>query len=250
MKWLAGLGEIFPGSLYIKLEKHAGAGETSLDKLARLARQAGIPCTASHNIYYIEKNQSEQQRLLASIRLNKPLRLINPSDLPPPEAHFLTAAEMEQRFFHHPQALLTASEIAERCSLKLPLGEVKFPEIDLPKGLPPIQVLRQKAEKGARHKYGEITAEINDRLDHEIGVIDELGFAPLFLIMERVIEFARSKGIPTASRGFGFIVAGCPLPGDNRPGSDPPEFVLRTLFKPRPPDAPRYRYRPVLQPPG
>ncbi len=201
LKWLAGLGEIYPGRLYIKLEKHAGIGETGVDKLARLARQAAIPCTVSHNVYYIDKNQSEQQRLLASIRLNKPLSQVIPLDLPPPEAHFLTAAEMEQRFYHHPQALLTASEIAERCSLKLPLGEVKFPEITLPENQTAIQVLRQKAEKGACHKYGGITAEIKDRLDHEIRVIDELGFAPLFLIMERVIEFARSKGIPTASRG-------------------------------------------------
>jgi DNA-directed DNA polymerase III PolC len=201
LKWLTGLSEIFPSCLYIKLELNTFGENTSLYKLARLARQAGIPCAASHNIYHITESQAGQARLLAAIQTNKTLAQVTPADLPPPEAHFLNSAEMERRFFHHPQALLTTVEIAERCNLKLPLGQVKFPKIDLPENLTPIEVLASRAETGACAIYGQITPEISQRLNHEIGVIDELGFAPLFLIMDQVIDFARRSGIPTSSRG-------------------------------------------------
>src|SRR3990170_8387190 len=115
---------------------------------------------------------------------------------------------MELHFQNYPEALANTMEVAERCRLELPLGVTRFPEIPLPAGLTPIRVLEQKAREGAVKLYGESaqnrnepTPEIQERLAHELTVIDQCGYAPLFLIMEDIVRFAREKGVPISSRG-------------------------------------------------
>jgi len=71
----------------------------------------------------------------------------------------------------------------------------------LPQGSSPDQLLRQKAIQGARRLYGEITPELQRRLDHELGAISASGYAVLFLVMEEILGFARQSGIPYSSRG-------------------------------------------------
>ncbi|MBI4315513.1 MAG: DNA polymerase III subunit alpha, partial [Chloroflexi bacterium] len=61
--------------------------------------------------------------------------------------------------------------------------------------------LRHKAYEGARGLYGNITPEIDSRLAHELSVIGERGYAPLFLIMQEILDYARQTGVPISSRG-------------------------------------------------
>jgi DNA-directed DNA polymerase III PolC len=88
-----------------------------------------------------------------------------------------------------------------RCQLELPLDTPRFPQVRLPEGQTAIQTLRMRAEQGAIKRYGQITPRIQDRLDHELSVIEIKGYAPLFLIMEEIVSHARQLGIPISSRG-------------------------------------------------
>jgi DNA-directed DNA polymerase III PolC len=108
---------------------------------------------------------------------------------------------MAKRFAGYPAALAATREIAERCRLELPLGVPHYPAIQLPAGSSAAEVLRQRAQAGAVHLYGETNQEIAGRLDHELAVIEARGYAPLFLIMEEIIRYAREQGIPISSRG-------------------------------------------------
>jgi DNA polymerase III alpha subunit len=108
---------------------------------------------------------------------------------------------MAKRYAEFPQALAATREIAERCQLELPLGVPHHPEIPLPPGATPEQVLRQRAEAGAQQIYGEITPDIQSRLDHELEVIAACGYATLFLVMEEILQHARRTGVPYSSRG-------------------------------------------------
>ncbi|MGB6420932.1 MAG: hypothetical protein WBF05_03750, partial [Anaerolineales bacterium] len=119
----------------------------------------------------------------------------------PPEAFFQNQKDMEARFYHYPQTLATTLEIADRCQVELPLSVPHFPEILLPEGITPVQILRQKAEAGACLRYSDITPEIQTRLNHELEVIGDCGYAPLFLVMEEIVNFTRQNGIPISSRG-------------------------------------------------
>jgi DNA polymerase-3 subunit alpha len=108
---------------------------------------------------------------------------------------------MTERMPNFPQALEATQEIASRCQLELPLGLLHFPEIQLSDGMTSQELLRLKAQDGATRLYGQITPDLQARLDHELSVIGEYGYASLFLIVEEILNFARREGIPFSSRG-------------------------------------------------
>ncbi len=195
------LRDLFPDRLYIELQKHTPDDEAATARLASLARSLSLPVAATHSIHYLTPDDAHRQRLLTAIRLNTPLRDLPPEASAPPGAHFLTSAEMAARFADLPEAIAATCEIADRCHLTLPLGQPHYPEVNLPPGATAIQVLRQKAEAGARRLYGDLTPELRARLDHELAVIGERGYAPLFLIMEEILTHARQTGVPASSRG-------------------------------------------------
>lgn len=199
--YLGQLAEIFAERLYVELQHFQTSDQRRNHELAALATRLQLPAVATNNVHFGKSGQAGLQRLLSAMRLNCTL-----ADLPmdiavSPACDFKTGEQMENLFSDFPQAIAATHEIAERCNVELPLGVPHYPEFPLPPGETPLSVLRQRAEKGARQQYGEITKTIRKRLDRELKVIDERGYAPLFLIMAEILDFARSENVPTASRG-------------------------------------------------
>ena len=190
------LRDIFSDRLYVNLQHPKQAHE-----LANLAQQLSLPTVVTHPIYYLHPEEAILQRTLAAVRLNKTIATLPKEAAAPEDAHFLTAEEMESRFSDFPEALALTTEIAKRCKFELPIGGSQMPIVPLPSGLTAFQHLRQKAVEGAIKLYGEMTPAIQERLDHELEIIARMGFEPIFLIVEDVLNFARQKGVPFSSRG-------------------------------------------------
>ncbi|HEX7395379.1 MAG TPA: DNA polymerase III subunit alpha, partial [Anaerolineaceae bacterium] len=190
------LREIFPKRLYLTLQDPAVALP-----LADLSRRLSIPLVVSHPIYYLTPGQASLQRTLAAIRLNCPLDRLPANAAVPAGSYFVNAREIENRFRGFRAALAASREIADRCCFDLPLGVPHMPTVPLPDGLSAPQFLRQKAEAGAVELYGSISPEVRLRLDHELEVIARMGFEPVFLIVEELLDFARQHGVPFSSRG-------------------------------------------------
>lgn len=190
------LMEIFPDRLYAALRDPTEAASVS-----NLARKLGLRTVVTYPVYYATPEQAGLQRTLTAIRLNQVEDNLPEKAFASPNAYFMSPLEMESRFKDHPEALVATAQIAERCKFNLPLGGSQMPVVPLPAGLTAAQHLRQKAEKGARTLYGEITPAIKARLDHELEVIARMGFEPIFLIVEDILNFARRSGVPFSSRG-------------------------------------------------
>jgi len=142
---------------------------------------------AVHPIYYLHPEQAALQRTLTAIRLNQTVGKVPVRS----GMHFLSLQEMERRFAGFPEALSATNEIAERCRFDFPLGVPHMPTVPLPEGVSAAEYLREKAFAGARKLYGELTPEIQSRLNHELETIARMGFEPIFLIVEDILNFAR-----------------------------------------------------------
>jgi DNA polymerase-3 subunit alpha len=200
--WLEALASSFPGSLYVELQKGSQIGDHFWAlQLASLAKKQNLPVVASGNSYYEQPSESHLQQVVTAIRLNTSIRDLNNAVFAPPGAYLAAPDEMALRFSQFPQALEATLEIAERCSIDLPLDVPHYPEIKLPSSQTSWELLRQKSYTGAMQRYGELTAPIQQRLDHELDVIRQCGYSSLFLIMGEIIDFARQAGIPFSSRG-------------------------------------------------
>jgi DNA polymerase-3 subunit alpha len=201
IRYLGHLAELFPDRLYIELLRRTPEEGVISEHLVRLGNDLKIPRVATNDIHYLRQNQAYLQKLVTAIRLNQPLSTLPRDASCPAGSYFTNADEMQTRFSDLPGAIAATQEIADRCNLELPLNIPRFPEVLLPAGQTAIQVLRQKAGNGGRKRYGQIDSRIQERLDHELQVIEEKGYTPLFLIMEEIVAHARQKGIPISSRG-------------------------------------------------
>ncbi|MEA3440828.1 MAG: DNA polymerase III subunit alpha, partial [Chloroflexota bacterium] len=200
--WLGHLADIFHDRMYIELQHHRREDVLWNARLCATAERMSLPTVATHSVHYLSPAQAALQRVVSGIRMNMPHHeVLDNDELAAPEAHFLTQEDMRTRFAQAPAAIQATIEIAERCHADLPLGESHFPEVPVPDGKTAIGVLRTKAERGARNLYGSVTPDISQRLDSELSVIEQSGYAPLFLVMEEIVSFTQERDIPISSRG-------------------------------------------------
>ena len=131
------------------------------------------------------------------------------------DEHYLkTAAEMRSLFAELPEACDNTLWIAERADVEIEFGRPQLPEFPLPDGLRHARTtyLRHLTLEGARERYGDpLPAEVAERLDYELGVIERMGFCAYFLVVWDLIRHARSA---TAS--------GWDRAGDRRPAAASP----------------------------
>ena len=76
---------------------------------------------------------------------------------------------MEQLFKDVPEALTNSKRIADMTDLQITFGELRLPHFPVPDGYTVETWLREECERGLRQRYGEVTDELQERLDYELG---------------------------------------------------------------------------------
>jgi DNA polymerase III alpha subunit len=100
-----------------------------------------------------------------------------------------------------PEAVWNAEYIAENCSVDLEFKKYKFPSFPLPYSETPFSHLWKVAFRGLEERYRPITDQAVKRLQHELEVIEELGFCDYFLIVWDIVREAKKRGMMTLGRG-------------------------------------------------
>ena len=197
---LEALRVIFSDRLYVQID-HILHDPRLMGSLWRLAQEARLPVAATSATYFLTEDDHELQATLSAIRLNMRKDHVQLETLPARRAFFHSSPQLAGRYRDFPDALETAAKIVARCELELPLDRVQFPVLELPEGESVDERLRRLAIEGAQMRYGEVTPEIQDRLEHELRSIADQGYAPLFLIMADILRYAREADVPSGSRG-------------------------------------------------
>src|SRR5262249_13284152 len=117
-------------------------------------------------------------------------------------SYYITSEEEMLRLFEElPQAVHTSGEVAQSVDLELEFGRIAMPAIDLPPGVTTDEHLRNVAYEGAKRRYGELTAEIRQRIEYELDVVRTTGFAAYLLLVSEIVGEARRRRIPVGVRG-------------------------------------------------
>lgn len=193
---------IFSNSFYIELQADDYPHSNWLNQqLTALAEIEKIPIVATSNVHYARELQFPVHDLLSCIRLKCDIRSPH-AHRPLNSSRWLHPAEVaEQRFCRYPDAIRNTLAIAERCDVVVKLNQTLFPEFELPVGRNAVHYLRELVFAGASERYPKVTQEIASRLNHELNIIDTLGYADYFLVVWDIVNFARKRNIRCAGRG-------------------------------------------------
>ena len=203
-----------PDGYYLEVQRHPGMPELEAVNagLVEIARELGIRLVATNDPHYIFPEDAEAHDILLCLQTNKtrndPDRLRMPDD----SFYLKSAEEMAALFSDMPEVLENTLRVAELCNLELEFGRVELPEFPLPAGHTPDSYLRMLCEEGLRRRYGaNLRPEHWERLNYELGVIQQMGFALYILIVWDFVNFARQQRIPGQPRGSaaGSIVLYC-----------------------------------------
>ncbi|MDH5661412.1 MAG: DNA polymerase III subunit alpha, partial [Elusimicrobiota bacterium] len=179
-------------------------------ELVKLGKEMGIPLVATNDCHYVDKTDAYAQEILLCIGTGKTLD--DPSHLKfsTEEFYFKSPREMKQIFAEIPEAIKSTIEITEECSLQLDFETMHLPDYKVPGKHSHDDYLRNLCEQGLQTRYRKVTPDIRKRLDYELSVISQMGFASYFLIVWDFIEYAKRQKImigPGRGSGAGSLVA-------------------------------------------
>ncbi|MGJ8668799.1 MAG: DNA polymerase III subunit alpha [Oceanococcus sp.] len=206
--------ELFGDRLYMDLQR-TGLKDHLLAPALDLALRLDIPVLASNEVRFLDSEDfhSHEARVCIhdSDRLDDARRVRRYSD----SQYLKSAPEMAELFADIPAALSNTVEFAKRCNLKLEFGNNVLPDYPVPDGYTAESFLAEEARKGLdrRFELGRLHAseqDYRDRLEREIGVINEMGFPGYFLIVADFIRWSRENDVPVGpgrGSGAGSVVA-------------------------------------------
>ncbi len=217
----AGYRDIFGADRYfIEVQDHGLADQHAILRAQfALGDELGIPVVATNDLHYTLKEDAKPHDVLLCIQQKKLQSDLKRLKFDSEEFYLKSAEEMRHLFRERPDACDQTLRIAERSEVDLIYGDrapaeerYHLPRFETPGGLDRDTYLRRLVDEGAVQRYGAVTAEIGDRIEHELGVITSMGFGGYFLIVWDLIRHAREQGIrvgPGRGSAAGSVVSYC-----------------------------------------
>lgn len=179
--------------------------------LSGFASDAGVSLVATNAVCYHRRERRMLQDVVTCVRHGVSIEQAGYRLRANAERHLKRPEEMARLFRRYPGAIERTVEIAERCAgFSLDELRYEYPEEVVPAGWTAMEHLRALTEEGARKRFpGGVPGSVLSQIAHELGLIEELGYAPYFLTVHDIVRFAESRGILCQGRGAAANSAVC-----------------------------------------
>jgi error-prone DNA polymerase len=190
------------------------------DALAEVALRRGVAVVATNDVRYAVPSQRRLACALAAVRARRSLHDVDGWLPPGAGAHLRSGEEQARRFARYPGVVEAAASLGRSCAFDLRLVAPSLPPFPCPDGLDEMAYLRRLVAEGAARpdRYGPrpevvagetLRARAWRQIDHELAVIDALGFPGYFLIVWDIVRFCERNDIYCQGRGSAANSAAC-----------------------------------------
>ncbi|MDQ2712728.1 MAG: DNA polymerase III subunit alpha [Acidobacteriota bacterium] len=197
------------GNFFLELQDHGlEQDKLLLPKVNRMSSETGIPLVVTNDSHYLTCDDVRAHEILLCIQTGKTMSDPNRMRFSTPDFYVKSRVEMMKLFGEVEHALDRTWDIAQRCHVKLEKVKDPFPRFDVPPEHNADSYFAQIAREGfdkrrarleARRQQGRLKHDIPvyiERLEREIGMIQQMKFSGYFLIVWDFIRFAKQRGIP------------------------------------------------------
>ena len=193
--------ELFGEDYYIELQDHGldDQKRTNPD-LIKIAQELGIEMVITNDSHYLRMEDADMHDTLLCMNTNSDKDDPNRFHFANNEFYVKTVSQLRDSFKWmdsetFDRCISNTVKIAEKCE-KLCIGKSPLPNYPVPDGYTNETYLAYLVHCGMKKRYGELTKELKDRMEYEISVINQMGFAAYFLLTWDFIHYAKTHGIP------------------------------------------------------
>ena len=221
----------FGADFYLEIMRHKQEDENRVNQtLIAFAKKHNVKLIATNNTYYVNKEDANAHDILLCVKDGE--KQATPIGrgrgyrygLTNQEYYFKSGDEMKQLFADLPEAIINIQEIIDKTEPYSLYRDVLLPKFKIPDEFEVEEdkvdggvrgenaYLKHLTMEGAKRRYGEITPEIQERLDFELLTISNSGYPGYFLIVQDFIAEARKMDVsvgPGRGSAAGSAVAYC-----------------------------------------
>ncbi|KKW93235.1 OB-fold nucleic acid binding domain-containing protein [Sphingobium chungbukense] len=173
-----------------------------LHRLDAAARSAGVRAVATGDVLYHEPERRPLQDVVSAIREHCTIDTLGFRRERFMDRNLKSPEEMERRFRAFPDAIRATADIAHQCTFDLGEIQYQYPYEQVLEGRTAQQALASLTESAAEAKFPDgVPKRYRDQINHELGLIDQLGYAPYFLTVNSIVAESRRRGILCQGRG-------------------------------------------------
>ncbi len=220
---------VFGDRYYLEMQDHDWPEQIKVNKgLQKLSKEIDVPLVISNDGHYLVHEDQDAHEILLCVGTGAYLSDEKRMSLKDFDLHVTDPKEIIAKFGKdQPEAILNTKKIADRCSLKLALGEMLIPRFPTPDGKTEKQYLDELVYTGLAWRYGgieremalkmtiaeakkHISKDVMQRAEYELGVVNGMDFNGYFLIVQDYINWGKDQGIifgPGRGSGAGSILA-------------------------------------------
>lgn len=200
---LAWMADLFGASGHVCMTPMRRPNEAvRLDAVHEDALRFGLTPLATGDVLYHHPDRRMLQDVVTAIREGCTIDALGLKRERSVERHLKSPEAMARRFARWPDAVKASVAIAERCTFSLRALRHQYPQEEVLPGRTPQDALRVLATNGLRQRFeGKPSQAHLDLLEHELGLVEQMGYAPYFLTVNSIVQFAISQQILCQGRG-------------------------------------------------
>ena len=194
-------------NFFIEITRHPEiqGHEGLMQQLIKLSKETNTQIVAAHDVYYINQDDKSARDMLQLVNTSGDMSDKNASGSmegsDEEDFSFINEERAIELFHDIPEAIENTAKIADMCNVEIVLGKWYFPDFKVASGLTHDEELRRIAYEGIPKRGLELTKEVTDRLDYELKVIGDKGYAQYFLVVSDLLRYAHENKILTNIRG-------------------------------------------------
>ncbi len=205
--------DIFGGDFYLEMQNHGLPDQVVVNKeLIRMSEKYQVKLVATNDVHFINAEDAEAHDILVCLNTKKDYNDENRMRYSGQE-YLKTQEEMSELFRNIPEAISNTMEINRKIESYSLEHKVILPKFPLPEGFEnDDDYLAFLTNKGAEKLYPDMSSDVRERIDYELAMIKEMGFAGYFLIVQDFINEAKKMDVavgPGRGSAAGSIIAFC-----------------------------------------
>jgi error-prone DNA polymerase len=219
---------------------YRGRDRARLARARKIARDAQVPLIAVNDVLYHHPGRRSLADVLTCIREKTTIDRIGRKLAVNAERYLKPPQEMLRLFHDAPEAIEETVALSDALSFSLDSLRYEYPDEEITGFDNAQDALTHLTYEGAARRYPQgLPDKVRVNLEHELKLIAQLQYAPYFLTVYDIVNFARSQNILCQGRGSAANSAVCFCLGVTEVDPDRGDLLFERFISPErrePPD--------------